>query len=248
MKKLPFIALVLFLMSVIFSCSNQQNKPQQVAELTENDSIDIVKTPYANDPRKTEYETPVLKTSRLRHGIVKRFYLEGCLYSEIPYKNGQMEGTGYTYYQSKNGEKPKVWKEQVFVDGKLTGLCKRYHENGKIQAEYEYKEGNLGIGMKEFTKEGIEIQQPELVVNSFNSGGQIVIKASLSKPANNVEYFAGSLIDGKFLNPKAKTLIINDGFAFYGVPSENTSKQQTISATFTTGFASKCLISKTINL
>ena len=192
MKAILTITTILILFS---SCINKSAKNADTKNETANDSIQIVKNPFKNNPDKIEYEIPILKGTKLRQGVQKRFYPHGSLYSEIPFTRNVRNGIAYTYYKAYNGEKPAVWKEQTYVNDKLDGLCKRYHENGKLQAEYNYKSGLPEAGLKEYNQSGKEIKHPTLILSKNNSDGYIQIKVRMSNNTKKVKYYTSALIN-----------------------------------------------------
>jgi len=247
MKNILFLG-ALFFLSV--SCLNQGAKrlEQQMKEKAENDSIVVVKKPFADDPKKTEYEIPVLKGTSLRHGVQKRYYPHGSVYSEIPYIRNERNGIAYTYYKAYRNEKPAVWKEQIYVHGKLNGICKRYYSDGKLQAEYEYKEGMPAIGLKEYSESGKELKMPVLTVKSNPASNYYYVTARLSESNNNVTYYMGNLVEGKYMPDDLKRIQERDGIAEVLIPHNETIHSVTIVAVFMTSLSNECILAKTISL
>lgn len=237
---------IVFLLS---SCLNQGAKRIEKAakEKAEKDSIMVIQKPFANDPQKIEYEIPVLKGTQLRQGMQKRFYAHGSVYSEIPYTRNVRQGTAYTYYKAFNGETPKVWKEQPYVDGKLHGLCRRYFESGALQAEYEYREGLPAIGLKEYNESGKLMPQADLTLVSTNTKQYFYITASLSKKVGKVNYFTGELVDGKYMPLEMKKVQERDGVAELLIPRDGPSSV-CIVAVYSTRLTNQCILAKTIRL
>lgn len=244
MKRNFFILLIVII--GISSCNTNQKQVNVDEEKAENDSIQIVLKPYENTKDLVEYEIPILKGTSIKHGIQKRYYRSGSLYSEIPYKNGKRVGTAYTYYLAAEGVKPVVWKEQNYTNNVLNGICKRYHENGTLQAEYEYKNGNPGTGLKEFSQSGKPINQPTLIVSANRTASGYYISARLSNDLKNVDYFIGNLIEGKYLPNGLKGLQVKNGLG--EIMLDSSEKSVTITAVFATRYRNKCLLSKTIKL
>lgn len=244
MKRNLFILLVFVL--GISSCNTNQKQVNTDEEKAENDSVQIVYKLYENTKDLVEYEIPILKGTSIKHGIQKRYYRSGSLYSAIPYVNGKREGTAYTYYLAAEGVKPAVWKEQNYTNNLLNGICKRYHENGTLQAEYEYKNGNPGTGLKEFSQSGKPINQPTLIATAKRTANGYYISARLSNDLKNVDYFIGKLDEGKYLPKGLKGLQVKNGLGEIMV--DTSEKSVTITATFATRYRNKCLLSKTIKL
>ena len=68
------------------------------------------------------------------NGLMKRFYEEGYLMSEINYKNGIKEGLAKGYY--KNG---KVAGEALYKNDMINGYLKKYDDEGNLYLEENYK-------------------------------------------------------------------------------------------------------------
>ena len=246
-NKMKSYLLLLFLVVILFnSCMNKPKNSTAENNKALNDSIEIIRQPYENSPEVIEYEIPVVKNTRVRHGIQKRYYKHGSLYSTIPYIQGKREGTAFTFYPAITGIKPAVWKEQPYVNNKLDGICRRYHKNGILQAEYEYKNGIPAIGMKEFSESGKPIKLPSLILTQSQTAAGYYISARLSNNSEKVDYFIGSLVEGKYLPKDLKGLQVKKGLGEIIVSS--TTKSVTITAVYTTRYRNKCIISKTIKI
>ncbi len=245
MKQILIFGVFLF---VLFSCINQGAKraDQAAKEKVEQDSIVIIEKPFADNPSKIEYKISVLKGTTLRHGLQQRYYPHGSLYSEIPYVRNERNGIAYTYYKVFKGEKPAVWKEQTYLKGKLNGICKRYYENGKIQSEYEYKDGMPAFGLKEYNESGGEIKQPELSVKSSATDRYYYVTAQLSKRISNVTYYTGELVEGKYVPGNLKKIQEREGVAEVLIPKE--AATVCIVAIFDTRLMNECILAKTISL
>ncbi len=246
MKNILLLTTVLFLVS---SCLNQGAKrlEQQMKEKAEKDSIFVIKKPFANNPSRIEYEIPVLKGTNLRHGVQKRYYSHGSLYSKVPYFRNKRNGIAYTYYKAYKGEDPKVWKQQPYEKGKLNGTCYRYYKNGNLQSEYEYKEGMPAIGLKEYDKSGKEIKQPVLTVKNSPTKRYYYVTAQLSKPVSKVKYYTAELVEGKYLPGNRKEIQDRNGIAEVLIPREGNNKV-TVIAVFYTRLTNQCILAKTIRL
>lgn len=82
---------------------------------------------------KSEWPGPILETvnriMRIGGNVPARKYFgNGRLKSEIPYKNGKREGMAKVYYE--NG---RVRAKGLYKDGKLVGKVKEYYENGFLK-------------------------------------------------------------------------------------------------------------------
>ena len=235
------IAVILFI-----GCNNSKNKQNDTNALkSEKDSITIIIKPYENSRNVTEYEIPVLRGTNIRHGIQKRYYLHGSVYSEIPYIRGKREGVAKTYYPAATNKNPAVWKEQPYENNELNGVCHRYHRNGKLQAEYEYKDGLPAIGLKEYSTTGKPEKLPSLILAKNNAGVYYYVTARMSNHEKKVDYFIGDLIEGKYLPEKLKGLQVKNGVGEILLPLE--TKKATITAVMYTDYRNQYIVSKSIS-
>jgi len=242
-SSLPFI----FLICILFSnCNVKSNKAVSENTKSAEDSIQMVIKHYKGSSKLVEYEIPVLKGTQIRHGIQKRYYKHGSLYSRIPYINNKREGLAYTYYAAATGVEPQVWKEQPYKNNLLNGVCKRYHRNGKLQSEYEYKDGNPRIGLKEFYESGKPVKIPSLILSKSRTSDGYFISARLSNNSENVNYFVGDLVENQYLPKGLKSLQVRNSTGETVV--YKTSGEITITAVYITRYRNRCIISKTISL
>ena len=238
----------ILILSVFISCSNPSTKKEDKQDNSENDSIQIVRNPFKNEPSKIEFEIPILKGTKLRHGVQKRFYTNGDLYSQIPFTRNVRNGIAYTYYQSFGNGEPMVWKEQPYINGKLDGVCKRYYEDGKLQAEYTYKNGLPALGLKEYSQSGKEINQPKLILSKKNVDGYIQINAKMSNNSKKVKMFTGVLVDGKYISDNKKEITVKNGMGEILIPASSNVKSVTVIATLFTKYYNTYYTAQTIYL
>ena len=167
------------LLLILVACTSSPQKSEEEPSTEIDDGIQVVRKPYRNS-EQIEYEIPVVRGTEIKHGIQKRFYLHGSLYSTIPYVAGEKQGVAYTYYQASLEEEPQVWKEQPYENNLLHGVCKRYHRDGTLQAEYEYKNGLRAVGLKEYTESGKEIEEPKLSLTKHRVATGYLIEGRLN--------------------------------------------------------------------
>lgn len=241
----PYLMILGVTMLLWTACTTKNNSKEHETTKASNDSIQVIKQAYKNKPKIIEYEIPVLKDTRNRHGIQKRFYLDGSLYSSIPYSYGKREGTAFTYYPGTLNTKSAIWKEQPYKNNELEGICKRYHRNGTLQAEYEYKNGLPAIGTKEFYESGKPVKMPTLLLTKSKTRDGYYITAHLSNNSQKIDYFIGSLVEDKYLPKGLKGLQVKKGVGEIVV--YNVNKTITITAAYTSRYRNKCYISKTIS-
>lgn len=70
------------------------------------------------------------------HGDYRHFK-ENKLLEECRYKEGNRDGLYKRYY----GDGQTVQSERTFIDGKVDGVSRTYHSNGKVETEKVYKLG-----------------------------------------------------------------------------------------------------------
>ena len=228
---------------LFIGCNTSVNR--QDISSNENDSISIIIKPYENSRNVTEYEIPVLKGTKIRQGVQKRYYLHGSLYSEIPYVQAKREGLAKTYYPAALDNTPTIWKEQSYKNNELNGICHRYHRDGKLQAEYEYKDGFPAVGLKEYSTSGKPIKLPALILSKSNTGVYYYVTAQMSDNKKSADYFIGDLIEGKYLPENLKGLQVKNGVGEILLPLD--TKKVTITAVMFTEYKNKYLVSKTIS-
>lgn len=71
-----------------------------------------------------------------QQGLVKSYYDNGKLKSEINYLNKIREGSAQFYYQNGN-----LKEELTFTNGAIDGVVKEYYENGKLKELYVIENG-----------------------------------------------------------------------------------------------------------
>ena len=244
MKTNHILLFITFILCI--SCANPGKQQNSINNLeSEKDSIIIVTKPYKNTDNVTEYEIPVIRGTGIKHGIQKRYYLYGSLYSEIPYVRGKREGMAKTYYPAAKSESPAIWKEQPYKNNALNGICRRYHRNGKLQAEYEYKDGLPAIGLKEYTTSGKPVKLPVLTLSKSNTGVYHYVTARLSDNEKDVDYFVGDLVEGKYFPKRLKGLQVKNGIGEIVLPLD--TKKVTITAVMYTEYQNCYITSRTIS-
>lgn len=242
--KLSFFTVILLF--VLGSCTTRPKTQDTEPVNAEPDSIQVIQKPYKNTTDLIEYEIPVLRGTSMKHGIQKRFYRHGSLYSAIPYDHGMKVGIAYTYYPAAEGVEPVVWKEQSYKKNVLNGACKRYHKDGILQAEYAYKNGNPAIGLKEYSQSGKAIKQPTLILSANRTASGYYVTARLSNNTKKADFFIGNLVEGKYLPDGLKGLQVKNGLGEIIVDASK--KKVTITAVYMSRYRNRCLISKTIRL
>ncbi|MDC7135951.1 toxin-antitoxin system YwqK family antitoxin [Bacteroides zhangwenhongii] len=145
MKKI----MLLLLFGVMVLTSTAQEKVYQIEEITVINYGDgrllfrlnnEEKTPLNGSHRlidgyHSEYILADFKDG-MYHGNCRHFK-ENKLLEECRYKEGNRDGLYKCYY----GDGQTVQSERTFIDGKVDGVSRTYHSNGKVETEKVYKLG-----------------------------------------------------------------------------------------------------------
>jgi TonB family protein len=71
-----------------------------------------------------------------QEGLIKSFYSNGNVESEINFKNNVREGEAKFYYENGN-----IKEERIYVNGRVEGLVKIYSESGKLKEVFVIENG-----------------------------------------------------------------------------------------------------------
>ncbi|MFH0733597.1 MAG: TonB family protein [bacterium] len=77
-----------------------------------------------------------LCTINAQNGIVKSYYPDNKLKSQLSYVHDVLEGTCYWYFENGN-----LQEEKRYDQGKLNGWCKKYYQTGLLEEEMYVKDG-----------------------------------------------------------------------------------------------------------
>ncbi len=155
-------------------------------------------------------------------GIVKTYYPNGNLQSEINYAADVREGLAKFYYE--NG---KIKEERTYVNGRVEGLVKIYNPNDKLRETFVIEDGKRNGPVSVYDSNGVYISDlnyvdGKLVVEDkyksyvFNSSKTIntnnTSKESASEDKqNNIKEQSVST----FLPPEVEEKITEDDPAYY---------------------------------
>ncbi len=148
--------------------------------------------------------------------IVRSYFKDGKLKSEISVKHGLHDGLSKSYYA--NG---KISLELFYQAGKRHGMSRRYYESGGLYQVTEYKDDKIDGSRKKYTKQGKLMSEESFVNNlpcnflkeylddgSLRKGyptiiifpvdrlkhdGTYILKLSLSNHGKRVKYYKGLL-------------------------------------------------------
>ena len=148
--------------------------------------------------------------NNLRHGRTTSFYDDGSISSTINYENGFKHGDAEKYY--KNGG---IYRITPYWRGTLTGIQRTFWEDGTLQSGMPYKEGEEGSGLKEYTRSGgLKTMDARILVKEINEialGNKLSLQVSLSDGSKNVEFFKGTLSEGKYWNDQLAPVQTENG-------------------------------------
>jgi TonB family protein len=82
-------------------------------------------------------------------GLVKTYFPNGKIQSEITYINKIREGGAKFYFENGN-----IRQEYSYVNGKVEGLVKEYYENGKLKLTYNIENGKKEGRVSFFKEDG----------------------------------------------------------------------------------------------
>lgn len=186
-----------------------------------------------------------------RHGLSKTYYKNKKLHQEINYINNKKHGIAKTYH--KNG---KIYQETLYDSGIIHGVRKKYRENGKLWAEIPFHKGKEAAGLKEYLLDGsLKRKYPKIVImekNEIIAKNKVTLEATLSDNSKKVEFYTGTLDDGKFFGVNAgKIYSQKNGKAeivFNVLPGMFIMKEINIIAKVTTVMGNSYITQKSYNL
>jgi hypothetical protein len=180
------------LLIILQSCSLFNNKE-------ESSDKNVKRTYY---PDGTLHKEIVMKDGK-QTGSFREYFKNGKLFQEVSFVDNQREGLVKKYYDT-----GILYEETPYAQGKIHGIKKRYRRTGDLMSEVPYHEGNLCKGLKEYTTDGkVKQRYPKLVITAIDNilkNDTYILELSLSDGTkSNVEYFEGTLTDGKYIGDNA---------------------------------------------
>lgn len=186
--------ILIVLVIILYGCET----PNESRELSDDRGTrnGLIKRYYANGNIKSEIEYKEGK----RHGLAKRYYEDGGLHQEINYINNIKDGEAKTYY--KNG---RLFQVTPYENGYIQGLRLKYRENGNLMAEVPYHYGEPCQGMIEYLLNGKRKKQYPAIEVTRNDqllkSNKYTLKFSMSERMQKVMFYEGTLdTDGCLLN------------------------------------------------
>lgn len=102
---------------------------------------------FTRKENSTFYELTIYKAGK-SSGIARRYYNNGTLESESPYKNGKIDGTSKIYLSG------KVVREIPYKEGMIDGIAKYYYDTGVLSAETPFEKGKINGIEKVYSEKG----------------------------------------------------------------------------------------------
>jgi antitoxin component YwqK of YwqJK toxin-antitoxin module len=135
--------------------------------------------------------------------VERQYWDNGNIKSELPYRNGKLNGTARWYY-----EDGTIRHEVPYVDDRIEGNSIRYHDNGRKESEEEYV-NNLRHGKAvEYTFSGLRIEQKEYVNDTLHGK---YIKWHVNREVHITGDFVNGLFFGTWLYYDEYGMLIGEG-------------------------------------
>jgi hypothetical protein len=191
MKILNFIIAATLTLCLLAACNNHSG---QNAENGQN-AIDST----TNGERKVFYPDGKLQylaefKNGKANGRVREYTPDGKLYMDALFADGHRNGKCTHFY--KNGNPFEIAN---FVNGEKDGIESKFYDNGKLLATIIYKKNKVQPGLKEYKKDGTEVDNENtLIITEVDHSareGKYFFQVSLSKPKNNVDFYASPQSD-----------------------------------------------------
>jgi antitoxin component YwqK of YwqJK toxin-antitoxin module len=229
-------------------------------EYYENGKIEsqiVYKEHLKQGPFQEFYEDGTLKASMffknsLKDSICSYYYKNGQLKRQEFYKKGKQDGLSKSFHE--NG---KLASELNFLKGKKHGTQKHYYESGQLKSVTEFDNGQPGIGLEEYTREGKPIHHDlKIIVDEMNKMAYDELYfyfLRLSKPSDDDNFIIGKLENGRFLpSSYSRGELLREKNVWvkkYFVPRNAFIQDQfTLIATTRTHFGNTLIVTKNMNV
>lgn len=117
-----------------------------------------------------------------QEGLIKSYYDNGKLKSEIHFSNNVREGDAKFYYENGN-----IKEERNYINGKVEGLVKKYNKDGKLEEVFNIENGRRQGPTSLYDSAGVYLSDVnfENGVKVIDASGEDEQVASNSKPEEN---------------------------------------------------------------
>jgi hypothetical protein len=186
MKILNFIIAATIALFMLAACSNHSGQDagngQNAIDSTTNGEQKVF---YPDGSLQYQAEFKNGKAN----GRVREYTRDGKLYMDATFVDGHRHGKCTHFY--KNGNPFEITN---FVNGEKDGIESKFYDNGKLLATIIYKKNKVQPGLREYQKDGTEVDNDNsLVITEVDHSareGKYFFQVSLKKPKNNVDYYA----------------------------------------------------------
>jgi hypothetical protein len=202
--------LVVLLVVITFSCEQKKNLPTTSAKLQ---GLHQYFYPTGELYLEVNYQ------DSLPHGASKQYFKNGQLFEETQYVRGERHGISKKFFD--NGQ---MSSENYYDSGRLHGVQKKYRRDGKPAYEAPYYYGKPCVGLKEYFVSGNPVNNyPSIVIKPEDrmlKESMYILNISLSDKSNLVEFYKGTLTEGKYIDRDAMELPTAKGVArlYYVLP------------------------------
>jgi antitoxin component YwqK of YwqJK toxin-antitoxin module len=184
----------------------KQNKDQsKVKKWYKNENIkesSVYKNDKINGIRKLFYSNGEVRSiSRFKNGrldgLSEFFYYDGVIKRRVQYKNHKKNGICLFYYHTIDGS-PNLYKELFYVNNRLQGIFKTYHENGQLMEMGLYKNDKEYGEYKKYDEHGRFVSEWDYVKGKLHGqcrnylAGRIISKINVCYGINHgesIEYY-----------------------------------------------------------
>jgi TonB family protein len=124
-----------------------------------------------------------IKAASAQEGIVKSFYDNGKLRSEINFSNNVREGDAKFYYENGN-----IKEERNYSNGKVEGLVKKYNKEGRLTEVFNIENGRRQGPTSLYDSAGVYLTDVnfENGIKVIDTSEEDQPAASSSKPKENI--------------------------------------------------------------
>lgn len=201
MKSIHLLIIFILASSLFFSCNNNSGNSAGGGA----DTLKAGEKPVFYKNGKLQYIVEM--KNGIANGRVREYTSYGMKCMDATFKDGKRNGKCLHFFS--NG---KPCSEVNYVNGKMEGVETRYYPDGKTQALVVYKNDKVQPGLKEFNRDGSEIDPDiSLVISEINHTaleGKYMVRVSTTVPQKSVKYYAAYQSD-----PESREILSNSGDA-----------------------------------
>jgi len=141
------------------------------------------------------YKVSRTKGNKL-YGVQEEYKENGVLLNTITYLNGLRDGEAIMYYES-----GRAYRVTNYVRNNICGFRKKFYKDGSLWSKQYYHEGLPSTDLKEYDKKGKLLETIKFVIVTKKIGKNSTgVSLSTKGRYLKVEYFKGSLVEGKYFD------------------------------------------------